>query len=270
MRQRIMRDNPRPVRPAASSADPRRACRTMPNGLSPALVVVSSAASLLAFAFRRPWPAAATASWARCRMVNMRHQGRARLWMLAVATAVVLTQGLYLTGPSIWGSRSTTAPLLSCWLSPAGGLMFGAGMTIAGGCPNKNLIRLGAGVCVRWWCWSFWPSRPYMTLQGAVRAHPRERAGPGRGSTSAAWACSRGLAPIVAHVSGVRAIPRSSARPAWRCSRWSASCWLTASSAERGRLLAGVNCGRPGGGARCHLTARSVPSYGENPRPGAR
>ena len=79
--------------------------------------------------------------------VNMSHTGRLRAWGLAIAIAllgVITLENLglinlnttyppYRNGQLIWAEN-----LL-------GGILFGIGMTIAGGCGNKCLVRLGAG-----------------------------------------------------------------------------------------------------------------------------
>jgi uncharacterized membrane protein YedE/YeeE len=79
-------------------------------------------------------------------VVNMGHWGRLRMWVLAMVVAMLGTTVLHATGQidiaaSIY-RRGTSLPLLSLVL---GGLTFGIGMTLSGGCANKNLVRLGAG-----------------------------------------------------------------------------------------------------------------------------
>jgi uncharacterized membrane protein YedE/YeeE len=81
-------------------------------------------------------------------VVNMGHWGRVRMWLLAIAVAIIgasLLQHFALVDLS---KSLYQRPTLS-WLSLiVGGVCFGFGMTLSGGCANKNLIRLG----VRWWC----------------------------------------------------------------------------------------------------------------------
>lgn len=70
---------------------------------------------------------------------------RVRAWALAVAVAIVGTQALHLAGlvdlqKSIYLGSSIG------WLGGIiGGLLFGFGMTLAGGCASRNLVRFGAG-----------------------------------------------------------------------------------------------------------------------------
>lgn len=70
---------------------------------------------------------------------------RFRAWLLAIAIAVLGTEGLRLLGLV----RLEGAPYLSPsfgWLAAAvGGVLFGFGMTLAGGCVQRSLVRLGAG-----------------------------------------------------------------------------------------------------------------------------
>lgn len=70
---------------------------------------------------------------------------RFRAWLLAIAIAVLGTEGLRLLG----FVRLEGAPYLSPsfgWLAAGiGGLLFGFGMTLAGGCVQRSLVRLGAG-----------------------------------------------------------------------------------------------------------------------------
>jgi uncharacterized protein len=78
-------------------------------------------------------------------VVNMEHWGRVRMWLLAIAVAIMGTSLLHYLG---WVDLSKTIyqrPTLP-WLSLLlGGALFGVGMTLAGGCANKNLVRLGGG-----------------------------------------------------------------------------------------------------------------------------
>ena len=79
--------------------------------------------------------------------LNMGATGRMRAWLLAMAVAILGVAGLeygggltltdtfppYRNAPFVWARY-----LL-------GGFMFGIGMTLASGCVNKNLVRVGSG-----------------------------------------------------------------------------------------------------------------------------
>jgi uncharacterized membrane protein YedE/YeeE len=99
-------------------------------------------------------------------VVNMGHWGRVRMWLLAVVVAVIGAAALQEAGlvelsRSIY--RRPTLPWLSLLL---GGTLFGVGMTLAGGCANKNLVRLGGGSVRSLVVLVFVGISAYMTLKG--------------------------------------------------------------------------------------------------------
>ena len=99
-------------------------------------------------------------------IVNMGHWGRMRMWLLAMAVAIVGTSWLSYAGLVDLSKSVPQRPLLA-WLSLAlGGLIFGVGMTLAGGCANKNLIRLGGGSVRSLVVLVFTGIASYMTLKG--------------------------------------------------------------------------------------------------------
>jgi uncharacterized membrane protein YedE/YeeE len=70
---------------------------------------------------------------------------RFRAWVLAIAVAILGSQALHLAGVVDLGKSIYLTPNLG-WLGAIlGGLLFGFGMTMAGGCGNKTLVRLGGG-----------------------------------------------------------------------------------------------------------------------------
>lgn len=79
--------------------------------------------------------------------VNMGDTGRMRAWLLAIAVAllgVALLEANGLVKPDASFPPYRAAQLL--WAENLlGGLMFGAGMTLASGCGNKCLVRIGGG-----------------------------------------------------------------------------------------------------------------------------
>ena len=99
-------------------------------------------------------------------VVNMGHWGRVRMWLLAIAVAIAGTGALALSGQIELGKAAVQRPVLN-WLSLGlGGLIFGVGMTIAGGCANKNLVRLGGGSLRSLVVLVFMAIASYMTLKG--------------------------------------------------------------------------------------------------------
>ncbi len=78
-------------------------------------------------------------------MVTFGDRRRFRAWMLAAATAMIGTQMLAAAGVAPLEASMYLSPSLN-WLGHiAGGLIFGFGMVFAGGCPSRNLARLGGG-----------------------------------------------------------------------------------------------------------------------------
>lgn len=99
-------------------------------------------------------------------VVNMGSWTRMRVWMLAVAVAMLGTALLSATGLVDLAKSVPQRPMLP-WLSLlVGGVLFGIGMTIAGGCANRNLIRLGGGSLRSLVVLVFLAIASYMTLKG--------------------------------------------------------------------------------------------------------
>ena len=80
-------------------------------------------------------------------LVNMGDSGRIRAWIFAMAVALIGVIVLEATG--VVNVDQTLPPYRGsnfAWLEYIlGGLMFGVGMTLASGCGNKTLIRMGGG-----------------------------------------------------------------------------------------------------------------------------
>jgi uncharacterized membrane protein YedE/YeeE len=78
-------------------------------------------------------------------VVNMGDWARARMWVLAMAVAILGFNAMVAVG---WleAKHSIYAVPRLLWLSAlAGGLLFGFGMVLASGCGSRNLVRLGGG-----------------------------------------------------------------------------------------------------------------------------
>ena len=104
---------------------------------------------------------------------------RMRMWLLAIAVALLGASALHLAGlvdlsKSIYPSPNFT------WLSHlVGGFLFGVGMTLGSGCGSKTLIRVGAGNLKSLVVYVFLGIAAYMTLRGifgAFRVGVLERA----------------------------------------------------------------------------------------------
>ena len=99
-------------------------------------------------------------------IVNMGSWARMRTWMLAVAVAILGTALLAASGQVDLAKSVPQRPMLP-WLSLlVGGALFGVGMTIAGGCANRNLVRLGGGSIRSLVVLTFVAIASYMALKG--------------------------------------------------------------------------------------------------------
>ena len=78
-------------------------------------------------------------------IVTMGDWSRMRMWVLAIAVAMLGFNGMVALGWVDAGKSLYGGPHLA-WASVlVGGLLFGFGMVIASGCGSRNLIRLGGG-----------------------------------------------------------------------------------------------------------------------------
>ncbi len=99
-------------------------------------------------------------------VVNMGHWGRMRMWLLAIAVAIVGATALQSMGQVNLADSIYQRPRLA-WLSAiVGGFLFGVGMTLAGGCANRNLLRIGAGSMRSVVVFAFVGISAYMTIKG--------------------------------------------------------------------------------------------------------
>ena len=101
-------------------------------------------------------------------IVNMGDWNRMRMWLLAIAVAILGTAGLQLAGQIDVAKTIYTTPNLT-WLSYAvGGLAFGVGMTLGSGCGSKTLIRIGGGNLKSFVVFLMLGLSAYMTLKGVL------------------------------------------------------------------------------------------------------
>jgi uncharacterized membrane protein YedE/YeeE len=99
-------------------------------------------------------------------LVNMGDWGRMRMWLLAIAVAIVGAQALWYAGVVDLSKSIYTAPNFT-WLSfVVGGFLFGVGMTLGSGCGSKTLIRIGGGNLKSLVVYVFLGIAAYMTLRG--------------------------------------------------------------------------------------------------------
>jgi hypothetical protein len=70
---------------------------------------------------------------------------RLRAWLLAIAVAIVGTNALLVSGLVAIDKSFYLAPRVAWIAMLLGGLLFGFGMVLAGGCASRTVVRVGAG-----------------------------------------------------------------------------------------------------------------------------
>jgi len=98
----------------------------------------------------------------------MGNWNRFRAWMLAIGVAILGSQYLYQTEVLDLSKAIYLTPSFGWFGAILGGLMFGFGMTLGGGCANKTLVRLGAGSLKSLVTFLFLGIFAYMTLRGLI------------------------------------------------------------------------------------------------------
>jgi uncharacterized membrane protein YedE/YeeE len=99
-------------------------------------------------------------------VVNIGSWARMRMWLLAIAVAIIGTHALQLAGLIDLSRSFYTRPNVT-WLSYVlGGFLFGVGMTLGSGCGSKTLIRIGGGNLKSLIVFVFLGIAAYMTLKG--------------------------------------------------------------------------------------------------------
>jgi len=143
------------------------------NEATPAQLVpwVTGGAFLLAFVFgavgnkTRFCTMGAVSDW-----INMGELSRMRMWLLAIAVALLGSEALAAAGVVDFSKSIYTSPNFT-WLSYlVGGFLFGVGMTLGSGCGSKTLIRVGAGSLKSLIVYVFLGIAAYMTLRGILGA----------------------------------------------------------------------------------------------------
>jgi len=102
--------------------------------------------------------------------VNMGDTSRLRMWLLAIAVAILGSSALHLAGVVDLSKSIYPGPNFT-WLSYiVGGFLFGVGMTLGSGCGSKTLIRVGTGNLKSLVVYVFLGIAAYMTLRGLLGA----------------------------------------------------------------------------------------------------
>lgn len=99
-------------------------------------------------------------------ILNMGDWNRMRVWLLAIAVAILGTAGLQLMGQIDVAKSIYTAQNFT-WLSYiVGGFLFGVGMTLGSGCGSRTLVRIGGGNLKSVVVFIMLAISAYMTLKG--------------------------------------------------------------------------------------------------------
>jgi uncharacterized membrane protein YedE/YeeE len=101
-------------------------------------------------------------------VVFMGDWNRMRSWLLAIAVAILGSQALQASGMVDLGDAIYLTPNLGWAGAIIGGLIFGFGMTMSGGCGTKTLVRLGAGSLKSLVVALLLGIFAYMTLRGLI------------------------------------------------------------------------------------------------------
>jgi hypothetical protein len=103
-------------------------------------------------------------------IVNMGDWSRMRMWLLAIAVAILGSWALEAAGVIKLANSIYVTPNFT-WLSYiVGGLLFGVGMTLGSGCGSKTLIRIGGGNLKSLVVVIVMAIAAYMTLRGLFGA----------------------------------------------------------------------------------------------------
>lgn len=99
-------------------------------------------------------------------IVNLGDWTRMRMWVLAMAVAMLGFNGLVALGELSAADTIYAGPRLT-WLSAlVGGAMFGFGMVLASGCGSRTLVRIGGGSLKSLVVFLVMGLAAYMTLRG--------------------------------------------------------------------------------------------------------
>jgi uncharacterized protein len=99
-------------------------------------------------------------------IVHMDSWARMRMWLLAIAVAVLGANVLSLLGLADLSQSIYPRPRFIWLAHVVGGTLFGFGMTLASGCGNRTLVRIGGGSLKSLVVLAFLAISAYMTLKG--------------------------------------------------------------------------------------------------------
>lgn len=100
--------------------------------------------------------------------INFGDRNRLRAWLLAIGISILLSQGLHFYGLVELRQSIYLIPKFSWLAYLLGGLLFGIGMTLASGCGQRTLVRLGGGNLKSLVVMVFLGLTAYMTMRGLL------------------------------------------------------------------------------------------------------
>ena len=100
--------------------------------------------------------------------INFGDRNRLRAWLLAIGISILLSQGLHFYGLVELRQSIYLTPKFSWLAYLLGGLLFGIGMTLASGCGQRTLVRLGGGNLKSLVVMVFLGLTAYMTMRGLL------------------------------------------------------------------------------------------------------
>ena len=128
---------------------------------------------------------------------------RFRAWLLAIAVAMIGSQALHLAGLVDLNASIYTTTNLGWAGAIIGGLLFGFGMTMTGGCGTKTLVRLGAGNLKSLVVAIMLGVFAYMTLRGLTGLARVELEAATNVDLAAAGLAAGGIPDLLAHATGL-------------------------------------------------------------------
>lgn len=135
--------------------------------------------------------------------VNMGSKGRLAAWVLAMGIAVAGAQLLELTGLVELESSIYRGSTFGLGGYIVGGLLFGIGMTLGGGCGQRTLVRVGSGNLKSLVVFLILGVTAYATLRGLLGVVRVEVFDPASLDLSVNGMEEQGLASLLAHVTGI-------------------------------------------------------------------
>ncbi len=139
--------------------------------------------------------------------VLMGSYNRFRAWVLAIAVALIASQGLHLAGVVDLNQSIYLTPNFGWVGAILGGLLFGFGMTLAGGCGNKTLVRMGGGSLKSLVVFLFLGISAYATLRGLIGLARAQLEQATTVNLAKLGLARQGLADLLAKATGMAQMP---------------------------------------------------------------